>query len=177
MRIGPHAACYYATVFSYTKSRRFRTKLDENTRLSECFYPIVSAANPAVKKIEELIKTHGSFEKLPDSVEIEPPKQFSVVVKTKRFKTFKDIPDTGIEMTPQVQGLILNLSKPLSSQEEKLLKESFPETDFKKVLVLEDGRTPSSLTSCYARMALGAALIPAGLLLGIIVALRGRRKE
>src|SRR5262249_28005030 len=49
VQIKEHAACYYALVYAARK-KRF-TKVDQNTSLTECYYPIVSSSNPAIEKI------------------------------------------------------------------------------------------------------------------------------
>jgi hypothetical protein len=168
VKIGPHVACYYAAVIVYHKSKGLaQARPDPNTNLSECFYPILSADDPTILEIQKLEKTYGSIEKIPENVPIDKPTRFSVVVKTNRFHQVKDVPKAAIRTEASVQGLILNRSRPIGADEKKLLIEEFPAVDFDRVMVLEDGRVPSSTAWCFGRIAIGAV----ALLLGIVLVL------
>jgi hypothetical protein len=145
LQIGPHSACYFATVYSYKTKRRDRRKRpDADTSVSYCYYPIISSTHPYVQEIEKLETQYGSLDQVPDEVAFPPMPSFSVLVKTKRFKTIGAIPDESLRAEPGVQGLVINRISSLSSEEQKLIKDDFPDIDFNKVLILEDGRTPSS---------------------------------
>jgi hypothetical protein len=151
--------------------------VNDNTTISECFYPIVSTSNPAVQKIRDLEKKYGSLDDVPDDVAIEPPAQFSVVVKTTRYKKVGDIPATGIRTEPQVQGLLLKRVSALGYQEKKLIQDSFPGMKMDNVLVLEEGRRPSSTWWCFTRVGLGVLSILLGPVLavvGVVMAFRNR---
>lgn len=174
VRIGPHIACYYSTIGEFkTDKRRGKRRADATTRLTHCFYPIISPAHPFVQKLNDLAEKHGGLDKIPDDEELPPINQFAVVVKTDRFKKFGDIPDVPQRREEQIQGLVINTIRPLGAKEKNLLKEEFSNMDFSKVLVVEEARRPSSWAWCATFQYGGVALIGVGLLLGVVFLVRG----
>jgi len=174
VRIGALVACYYSTVGEYkTDRRRGKRRADANTRLTHCFYPIISPAHPFVQKVNELAEKHGGLDKIPEDTDLPAIDRFAVMVKTERFKKFGDIPDVPHRREEQLQGLVINTLRPLGYKEKKLLREEFPNMDFDKVLVVEENRKPSSWARCAAFQYGGAALIGVGLLLGLVFIARG----
>jgi hypothetical protein len=174
VRIGPHVACYYSTVGEFkTDRRRGKRRADATTRLTHCFYPIISPAQPFVQKLNELAEKHGGLDKVPEDTEPPAIDRFAVIVKTERFKKFGDIPDVPHRREAELQGLVINTLRPLGYKEKKLLKEEFPNMDFDKVLVVEENRKPSSWAWCATFQYGGVALIGAGLLLGVVFIVRG----
>ena len=174
--IGPHEACYYAGVYDYTKKKYSLPKAEGSITVDAYYYPIVSTSNPAMQKIRELEKTYGSVRNIPESETRELPAQFAVVVKTKRFKKVREIPSASYVTEKQVQGLFVTWSGGLGSEERNLLKESFPNMNFKNVLVLEEGKAPSSAASCIARVGVGAAVLLLCLGIAGFMLLRRRRQ-
>jgi hypothetical protein len=62
----------------------------------------------------------------------------------------------------RVQGLLINRVEKLDAEEVRLLKSSFPKMNFDKVLLLESGRTPSSVLFALLAMLAGAVLAGSG---------------
>ena len=92
-----------------------------------------------------------------------PPtiKEFKVLVKTNKFKTIGGIPD-DFPLEPSLQGLVINRIHSLGKDEKNLIQQSFPQLDLTKVLILEEGRKPTS------------SLLALGMVLGgIVVAASG----
>jgi hypothetical protein len=174
VRIGPHVACYGNTLFQYrTEKRRGKRKVEATTTLTHCFYPIVSAAHPSIQKLNEAVEKYGGVDKVPEDVELPAIDHFAVIVKTGRFKKFSDIPSVPQRREEQLQGLVINTLRPLKSDEKNLIKEDFPDLDFNKVLVVEDGRKPSSWAWCATFQYGGLGLIGLGLVLGLVFIVRG----
>jgi hypothetical protein len=166
LKIGKHYGCYWGSVYSYKKSKFSLRKPDASTKIEYAFYPIVSSSNPDVQALDALLKKYGDLNKVPDDVDIPVPTHFVVLVKTTRFKTVGGIPD-DIKSEPSIQGLVINEVSSLTSEEKKLIKDSFPNIDFNKVLILEDGRKPSSTAKAVVFMVIGAAILVGGLI-GVI---------
>src|SRR5262245_8898576 len=64
LRIGPHAACYFATVYEYEYVKKHRLSRPKDatpeSKVVSSFYPIVSTSNPDVKKkLDDLTKKYG----------------------------------------------------------------------------------------------------------------------
>jgi hypothetical protein len=174
LKIGEHYACYWSMVYSY-KQGRFAPNPDANTTIQYAFYPIVSPSNPDVQLLEPLLKKHGDLSKVPDTEEVPLPKHFVVLVKTTRYKTVGAIPKQEIQKVPSIQGLVINEVSSLSSEEKKLIQEEFPDIDFNRVLILEDGRKPSSTGQAIAFMVIGGGILALGLI-GVIGLIVGRMK-
>jgi hypothetical protein len=172
LKIGPHYACYYCTVYSYQTKKGAPRKAEANTKLSYAFYPIVSPSNPDVQDLPALEKKHGGLSKVPED-ELTLPTRFVVLVKTTRFKNVGDLPDDAISHMDSVQGLVINEISSLGSDEKKLIQEEFPDIDFKKVLILEEGRKPFSTTTASLMMFGGLALIGAGIVVFFIMVIVG----
>jgi len=167
--IGGHTACYYASVYSYyTKKKNRGAKATDTTRLSYVFYPIISSNHPFNQELVNLLTKYGSLDKIPDEVDLPQIDQFVVLVKTKRFGTLKDIPNDPLRKETGIQGLVINVVSPLSSKEKDLIRDSFPKIDFNKVLILEEGRTPTSAFWSSSLIFGGIAVLLGGLaLLGL----------
>ena len=163
--IGPHTACYPSTIYTYLVDKDHPKAVDNNTKISGSFYPILSSANPATKRFEELRLAHQG-EEIPPEAFAAVPTQFVMVVKTNRFKKVGEVPWHAIQTDAQVQGLVLNHSK-LHSDESALLRESFPNVNTERVIILEEGRMPSSSLWCYTRIALGVVIGLTGIALAI----------
>jgi hypothetical protein len=162
--IGPHSAYYAGSIYSYTRKKFAPKKTDDNTPITECFYPIMAPSNPGVKKVEELKKKYKTVDDIPDEELAAIPLQFVLVVRTTRYKKIGEIPSSVIQTDPQVQGLILNHTK-LKTDEKKLLNESFPRMNMDKVIILEEGRTPSSSMWCFTRVGAGVLITVLGLVI------------
>jgi hypothetical protein len=182
VRVGPHLALYYGTVSSFKTRNRLRPKADANTSLTHTYYPIIALSNPAAQALTAPApkpEEPKPGEPKPDVGEAdEPPlpENFAVLVKTKRFKTFKDIPDDLVRREEAVQGMVFNRTRPLDYKEKKLLKEEFPKADLDKVLVLEEGRTPMSQAGQTGFMIAGVLVALGGVAffgLGVVRGLKG----
>jgi hypothetical protein len=171
--IGPHYACYEASVYEYLKDKDSHATPEARTKLSYCLYPIVSMKDPQAQKLVRLQEQFGSLKKVPDDVKLPQIEQFAVVVKTERFKTVGDIPDDTVRREESVQGLVINEIRSLKADEKRLLEEQFPTVDLKKVLLLEEGRRPSSSAVAGAAMVGGIGLLAVGVLGGLVVIVSG----
>jgi len=174
LKLGKHYACYYSTVCSYKQGRFSSGNPTEKTKIDYAFYPIVSPANQDIQQLEQLMKKYPDLRNVPDDVTVPLPKHFVVLVKTTRYKTYGALPE-GIQSVDSIQGLVINEVSSLSSDEKKLIQEEFPTIDFNKVLILEDGRQPSSKAKAITFMVMGAGILVVGLigLIGVIVLFRG----
>jgi preprotein translocase subunit Sss1 len=170
LKIGKHHACYWGSVYSYKKSKFSLRKPDASTKVTSSYYPIVSSSNPDVQLLEALLKKYGDLDNVPDDVDVPRPTHFVVLVKTTRFKTAGAIP-FDIKPEPSIQGLVINEVSSLTSEEKKLIKDTFPNIDFNKVLILEDGRKPSSTAKAVVFMVMGAGILVVGLIgvIGLVV--------
>ena len=144
VEIGPHYAIYGGSVYQYTQGKYDHSAPGSSTKVSYCYYPIISGEHPFIQAVmnEEEDPQFGDI---------------AVIVKTHRFKTIGQIPEEIVEES-SVKGLVVNRIESLDKEERKLLHENFPQVDFEKVLIVEDGRRPASLLKS-AGMVGGGALI------------------
>lgn len=168
LNIGPHYACYFCTVYSYRRPKNSTRDPEATTPLTFAYYPIVSRSNPEIQNLAGIENAAD-----PDD-EPEPPALptgFSVLVKTTRFKTLGDLPTVSARAETGVEGLVINILDPIQSDERKLIQDQFPNLDMNKILILEEGRKPSTATTAklmiYGGLAakVGAGLVPLGMLL------------
>jgi hypothetical protein len=157
--VGQHYAFYGdRAVFSYTEKKNSKEIVGPETRVNYVFYPIVSRGNPDLKELPELEAKHGGLTKIPEE-ELPTPTHFTVLVKTYRFKKEGDIPKDTIRQEPSVQGLVINEVSHLDSNEKNLILQDFPTIDFNKVLILEEGRKPTSVASATTAMFAGFVIL------------------
>lgn len=147
VEIGNHFAVYGGSVYQYSQSKHDHSAPGPATKVSYCFYPIISAEHPFLTALarEEENPEFGTI---------------AVIVKSHRFKTIGAIPDGIVEETA-VKGLVINRIESLDKEERKLLLENFPQVDLDKVLIVQDGRQPASLVK-------SAGMIGAGGLISLI---------
>jgi hypothetical protein len=150
--IGEHVALYPACVYEY--EQRDSGDPNNNTKVTHLFYPIISKSHPAMSESSDGVES------------------FAVMVKTEQFPTIGSIPDVPAPVG-SIQGLIINDIDGLDSEEKDLVRSSFPNVNFDKLLVLEVGRQPASLFKSLG-MSFGGAVI---VLLGIGWFFVGRRSE
>jgi hypothetical protein len=137
-------ALYPATVYSYKKSKYNNTPPTATTSVNYSFHPVISKSHPFIASLAALAAKHGGLQNIPDTEKVPEIKSFAVLVKTHRFKTIGDIPE-GARAEPSIHGMVVNQISSLVSDEENLVKQSFPGIDLTKVLILEEGRQPASL--------------------------------
>lgn len=167
--LGPHVACYYSGVYEYLTDRDHPKDPEPDTHVTSYYYPIVSTSDPSVREINRLIKEYGSLDEVPDDVPIPPIEDFRVLVKTDRFDDVKSLPTTPVVREEKLQGLVINRVASLDSDTKKYVRQSFPDIDFDTVLIVEEGRRPSSML--FARGVTFAATL--AWLLGIVLCFVG----
>ena len=67
---------------------------------------------------------------------------FKVLVKTTRYYRVSDLP-RGIQVSPSMEGLLINRITNLSFDEQRLIHESYPQAQLSAILIFEEGRKPS----------------------------------
>jgi len=159
LTLGEHYA-YYGdrVVISYMENKNSNTVVGPETNVSYAFYPIVSKGNPDLKDLDALKAKHGNLPNIPEE-EVPLPTHFAVLVKTTRFKKIRDCPSDAIKQEPSIQGLVINEVSSLGADEKNLILQDFPTIDFKKVLILEQGRKPMSSGSASAAFVAGCVIL------------------
>lgn len=174
VRVGKHVAVYPAAVFQYEQSSWFSGEPDRSTKVNYCYYPIVSTSHPLLRRLERLKRQYRGLENVPENVPLTDSRNIAMLVKTRRFKTIGAIPFT-IETTAEVHGVVTNKVSSLGGDEAKLIKESFPNLDLDRVLILDVGRTPTSLAASLGMICGGGVLILIGV--GIFIMRMGGSSE
>ena len=107
---------------------------------------------------------------------VSPPTNLVRVILVSR--TIKKKEDLGQIFTPEgaIQGLLINSVSDLGDQTEKLLREAYPDIDLSKVLILEQGRKPTSQALLTSLFVGGFALIGVAALLGVVAVVVRVRK-
>ena len=163
IRIGSHWAVYPGSIYEYEMDKYETGEPDDKTKVNFTYYPIVSESHPYVIQLSELFDRYGDEASIPEN-EWPEFEQFSVLVKSKRFKTIGSIPLEWMDES-SLEGLVINKIKTLTTEEASLLRESFPQIDLNKVLIVEDGRKPSSQAKSIGMLGGGSFLCLLGLFL------------
>jgi hypothetical protein len=146
IRLGKHLRLYPSLIFATAKSQ----KDSKDPPIHYSFYPLISPSHPqlAKERIED-IAAAGDDPHL---------KEFTVLVRTEQFKRVGEVPH-GPVVENSIQGMVINSISSLSADEAKLIKDSFPNLDTNRLLILEQDRTPASLFKSFGIMAGGAVLV------------------
>ena len=148
-------ALYPALVYSYPKNKYDANKEPTpDTSINYAYYPIISTEHPFVRDMKAAVAQPAG----PDALNVPVPKDFRVLVKTYKFKKIRDVP-IRFDALKNTEGLVINSISSLDNDEEKMIKESFPQLDTKRMLIIEEGRQPASPLKSFGMMGGGVALI------------------
>lgn len=159
LEIGSHWAVYDALIYSYNEGQR--NDSSDELKLNYAFYPVISDQHPYNVAIDKLLEEYGN--NVPEKL-IPEFRNFTVLVKTKRFKTVGDIP-ANWDYMESIEGLVINRLGKLESDEKALILDIFPALDLDTVLILEEGRSVSSIGLLILYFAGGGLFILGGLFL------------
>lgn len=89
------------------------------------------------------------------------PKGIKVIAKLPKARSGADV--SRFAEAETMQGMVVNEVDSLGSDEEKLLRESYPDIDFKECWIFEEGRSPTSAGGVAAQIGVGLGLVALGL--------------
>lgn len=171
IKVGDHVALYFVSVYEYQTTESATGDPGPGTKVTLCYYPIISPEHPFIEGLARLEEEYGGLENVPDSVPGPDINDFAVLVKTKRFDTVGSIPDEFRDES-SVQGLVINRIASLDSEEKKLIKDNFPTINLDEVLILQEGRQPASSAKSMG-LTLGGGLLA---LVGVALFFAGKRE-
>ncbi len=171
VKVGEHVAIYSVGVYEYRKTAG-ANGVNARTEITEYFYPLISDEHPFLRGLKALVAKHGGLENVPDDAEWPQVDSFRVLVKTTRFGTVGEIPQS-MERVDSIQGVFINTIDPLDSKTKELLRQQFPNVDVDKVLVLQEGRAPSGLAWGLVKV-IGPAAIA---LVGVFLLIPRRQRQ
>jgi hypothetical protein len=146
IRLGKHLRLYPSLIFATPKSQ----KDSKDPPVSYSFYPIISPSHPELARVRiEDVAAAG------DDMHL---REFTVLVRTEQFTRLGQVPH-GPAVENSIQGMVINSISSLSSDEAKLIKDSFPNLDTNRIVILEQDRMPASLLKSFGMMAGGALLV------------------
>lgn len=161
LKIEKHWAVYPAAIYSYSKSKYDKSEPKPATSVSFAYYPVISTDHPFVGELMLYALRQKAAKKKAPGGPVPTIKKFKILVKTKRFKTIGDIPQE-LKVEDSLQGLVINKIKSLDKKEAELIKQSFPSMDLDEILIVEDGREPSSGLKTWSMIIGGGVLALAG---------------
>ncbi len=163
LKIQNHMALYAHSIYEYTTKKGSTAKINDNTKVTTTYYPIISREHSYVGKLKEIYDKYGEdTSEIPDN-EWPTVANFTVLVKTEKFTTIGAIPEE-FKFEDGVQGLIINRIYTLDNEEKSLISQNFPNINFNNILVLEEGRTPASVASSFGMMGGGGIFCLLGVL-------------
>jgi hypothetical protein len=153
VKFGPHHRLYLDLVYEVSVPKGRSEPIASDT-VNYIYYPIISKNHPFIQKLAQL----------PPDAQVPPIESFSVLVKSKKFGTYGSLPQDDKEEA-EITGLIINEIEGVSSEDQALIRSRYPNIDFSKVYILEEGRTPSSGFKSFGMMAGGVVLALIGIAL------------
>lgn len=161
VEIGEHAAIYDALIYEYEERMSDPTGEDPGTTVNFVYYPIVSQSHPLAEKLEQMSKRDPESVS-DDEYEALGKEKFKVLVRSGRYNKVGELPQGGVARLDKVSGMVVNQISSVGWEEQRLLKQAFPNLDFKDILILQEGRKPSSPTFSFGMMGGGGALALVG---------------
>jgi hypothetical protein len=162
LKLEKHVAVYPAVIYSYSQSKYDKSAPKPTTSVSFAYYPVISTEHPFVGELAVyLARQKAAPKNQPPTGPVPMIKKFKVLVKTKRFKTVGDLPQM-LKVEESLQGLVINKIKTLDKKEAELIKQSFPTLDLDDILIVEEGRKPSSGLKSWSMIIGGGVLVLAG---------------
>ena len=163
VKLGEHHRLYFQCVYEY-ETGRGESAQTANSKVNHCYYPVISSTNKFITDLQAFVAEHGGVDNIPDDAAWPEPDSFSVLVKSNDYKKVSELPE-DMELSPGLEGVIINRISSLKPDEKKLIQQSFPTVNLEKVLVVQKDRKLKSLGTTYAMMGGGAAIALVPLLL------------
>ncbi len=151
LKIGPHSPIWYLMVFEY-EAESAGEEISAGSKINHLYVPIVPQDHPYLRAMD----VAQNEEDLP------PAPDVAMILKTKKYKTYGALPEELYSNWDGVQGVVINEIEKIGDEEMALLREGFPQLQADKVLVLEEGRKPTSPMAAYGIVAGGIVLAFAG---------------
>lgn len=136
---------------------------EKNNQWSKVWVPAVPIGGAFHLKLLSMLDEEGRL-----TGEVPPPTNVKVIVKSSSVDNEGELGVLAEKET--LQGVIVNTIESLGSEEEKMLKESYPSVNFDECYILEVDRAPATFAK-MAGFSVGGVLLMAG---GGLLALRGR---
>lgn len=161
IKITEHDAIYGGMVYSYKQKKGDTGEPTGSSLVSETYYAVLSTQHSFIESLEALWVQYPDG--IPDEVEYPELNNIRAIIKTKRFETVDELPEASIQRESELQGIVINEIESLGTSELNLLQESFPGVDLDRVLLIEEGRKPSSSTNAMGMMGGGVLMSLVGL--------------
>ena len=162
LRLGPHYAVLGGAVYEY-EADKYSQQETPSSKVNEAYYAVYSLESPFGRGMQALLKKYGPYsnwpEDIPEAEQVDLA-GLSMVIKTKRFRTIGSIPE-DIRELKSVTGMIINDIESMDKESKDLLSQSFGNQleNIDNLLIIEEGRTPTSSVLAMAMMGGGALLI------------------
>ena len=92
---------------------------------------------------------------------------FAVILETRKVTTRKEL--DALQSSAQIRGMVINDISSLGRKEEKLLRQSYPEVDFKKCWIIKHEETPeATVFGMVMGWTCGGLLVLVGVLVGLL---------
>jgi hypothetical protein len=142
-------------VYRYQKGKYEVVSNPETKRWTEVWVPLVVETNAAPQPPGF---NPGGF--VPGGI---GPRPSAVQVVVRLEGTHDKIGvDQWCNSKRQVQGMVVNLTESLDSKTEELLKEAYPATDFSRLLIIHEGRKPTTASTVLLEVCGGTVMIVLG---------------
>lgn len=155
-RIGHHVAMANVGVYKYSRPKSEKGDPTAKTTVDVYYYPIISTRHPFLAPVAEVRNVSVPADRT-STTTVPPFEDFAVLVKTRRFATFGALPTRATEEA-QIQGMAINRVAKLDERERKELATLFPRIDPNKLVIFEEGRSPSTAVGPYLSIVLGSAV-------------------
>ena len=159
VRLNEHAALIGGCVYS-ARLAKGEYDVKDSSSVEYIYYPVISYEHPYFTGQDKLIEKYGSYEAIPEN---KMPKlnNIKVMVKSTNYGTVGSIP-AEVDHKDKFTGLIVSSINSIDDEEASLLKQSFPGLNVSNLIIIEQGRKPSSMLISMLMMAGGVIIIVGG---------------
>ncbi|MFP4140472.1 MAG: hypothetical protein ACLFVH_08135 [Phycisphaerae bacterium] len=175
VQFGDHMRLYYGLVYTFENATG--TNPSSTDSVTKAYYPIISSEHMFARRMRALLEKHGDIDNIPEE-QLPQIEKFKVLLKSTEYDTAGEVDRLPpVRESQSVKGLVVNSINSLDSEEESLIRQSFPGVDLDRIIILEKDRKPMSVALSMGMIAGGVAMIAFPVIGLVVMHKRSKAKE
>ncbi len=175
VQFGDHMRLYFGIVYEFENATG--TNPSSTDAVTKAYYPVISSEHVFARRMRSLLEKYGKIDDIPED-ELPGIDKFKVLIKTSEYDTVGEVDRLpAIRDGRSIEGLVVNSINSLDSEEEDLIRQSFPGVDLDRIIILEKDRKPMAVVFSMGMMAGGVAMIVFPVIGLVVIHKRDKAKE
>ncbi len=175
VQFGEHMRLYYGIVYEYKNTTGIAPSGTDS--VTKAYYPVISSEHMFARRMRALLEKHGNIDSIPEE-QLPQIDKFKVLIKSGEYDTVGEVDRLPrVRESQSIEGLVVTSINSLDSEEESLIRQSFPSVDLDRMIILEKDRKPMSVALSMGMMAGGVAMIAFPAIGLVVIHKRGKADE